>query len=77
MKVQPRDDLAILLGVYSGSPAPAGQDNTSGTSFVLDQGVFVIGEVQYSINAGEKATGLPGTYKLGAWYNSNAFPDQR
>jgi porin len=77
LKVQPRDDLAMLLGVYSGSPAPDGQDNTSGTSFVVDQGVFIIGEVQYSINTGEKATGLAGTYKLGAWYNSNAFPDQR
>lgn len=77
LKVQPRDDLAILLGVYSGSPASAGQDDASGTAFVLDQGVFVIGEVQYSINAGDNSAGLPGTYKLGAWYNSNAFPDQR
>nr|WP_294554914.1 carbohydrate porin [uncultured Rhodopila sp.] len=82
LKVQPRDDLAILVGVYSGSPAPDGQNdpqlrNASGTSFVLDQGVFVIGEVQYAINAGDKAAGLPGAYKLGAWYNSNAFPDQR
>nr|WP_294516390.1 carbohydrate porin [uncultured Rhodopila sp.] len=82
IKMQPRDDLAMLLGVYSGSPAPAGQGdpqvrNASGTSFVLNQGVFVIGEVQYAINTGDQAAGLPGTYKLGAWYNSNAFPDQR
>ncbi len=77
LKLLPRDDLTLLLGVYSGSPARDGQYNTSGTSFVLDQGVFVIGEVQYSINTGETPAGLPGTYKLGAWYNSNAFPDQR
>ena len=77
LKLQPREDLTLLLGVYSGSPARAGQDNTSGTSFVLDQGVFVIGEVQYAINTGVTAAGAPGTYKLGAWYNSNAFPDQR
>lgn len=82
LKLQPREDLAILLGVYSGNPAPVGQNdpqirNASGTSFVLDQGVFVIGEVQYSINTGDREAGLPGTYKLGAWYNSNAFPDQR
>jgi porin len=82
VKAQPREDLAFLLGVYSGSPAPAGEGdpqlrNRSGTSFVLDRGVFVIGEVQYSINSGEEAAGLPGTYKLGAWYNSNAFADQR
>ena len=52
LKVQPREDLAFLLGVYSGNPAPAGEGdpqlrNNSGTSFVLDEGVFVIGEVQY------------------------------
>ena len=82
LKVQPREDLAFLLGVYSGNPAPAGEGdpqlrNDSGTSFVLDEGVFVIGEVQSSINGGAGVAGLPGTYKLGAWYNSNQFADQR
>ena len=28
-------------------------------------------------NQGENAAGLPGTYKLGAWYNSLNFADQR
>lgn len=82
VKLQPRDDLAVLVGVYSGNPAPVGEGdpqlrNHSGTSFVLDEGVFVIGEVQYALNGGEQDTGLPGTYKLGAWYNSNQFADQR
>jgi porin len=82
LKAQPREDLAFLLGVYSGNPAPVGEGNPqlrnhSGTSFVLDEGVFVIGEVQYLLNGGEDAAGLPGTYKLGAWYNSNQFADQR
>ncbi|MGC4106887.1 MAG: carbohydrate porin [Thermomicrobiales bacterium] len=82
VKAQPRDDLAFLLGVYSGNPAPTGEGdpqklNRSGTSFVLDEGVFVIGEVQYALNGGENASGLPGTYKLGTRYNSNQFADQR
>ena len=82
LKVRPRDDLAFLLGIFNGDPAPAGTGDPqardpSGTSFVLDQGVFVIGELQYSLNGGEDAAGLPGTYKLGAWYNSNQFADQR
>lgn len=82
LKVQPREDLALLLGVYNGDPAPVGPGNPqlrdhAGTSFVLNQGVFVIGEVQYSINGEENAAGPPGTYKLGAWYNSNQFADQR
>ncbi len=73
LKVQPSDDLALLVGLYNGDP----DDNGSGTSFRVDKGAFLIGEVQYSINGSESDTGLPGTYKLGAWYNSNSFPDQR
>ncbi|MBS0643414.1 MAG: carbohydrate porin [Proteobacteria bacterium] len=82
LKAQPLDELTFLLGIYSGSPAPRGDGdpqllNHSGTSFVLNQGVFVIGEAQYSLNGKEEDTGLPGTYKVGFWYNSNQFQDQR
>lgn len=82
LKVQASQDLALLFGVFSGDTAPAGtgdpqRRNASGTSFVLNRGVFVIGEVQYSLELGSAGAGLPGTYKIGAWYNSNAFPDQR
>jgi porin len=82
VKAQPREDMTMLLGIYSGNPAPNGLGdpqlrNHSGTSFVLNEGVFVIGEVQYALNSGENTAGLPGTYKAGFWYNSNQFPDQR
>lgn len=73
VKVSPSDPWSVLTGVYSGDP----DDNGSGTSFSLNKGVFVISELQYQINAGEKATGRPGTYKFGGWYNSNKFADQR
>lgn len=73
VKVQPTDDLALLVGLYNGDP----DDNGSGTSFRVDKGAFLIGELQYSLNSSETDTGLPGTYKVGAWYNSNSFPDQR
>jgi len=78
----PRDDLALLLGVFNGNPAGPGrgfpQDrDASGTAFRLNDGVFAIAEVQYSSNTGEGATGLPGTYKAGAWFNSQNFADQR
>jgi porin len=82
VKLQPRDDFSVLVGVYNGNPAGPGTGDPqlrdpSGTSFVLDGGVFAIAELQYSRNAGKDAAGLPGTYKLGAWYNSNSFADQR
>lgn len=66
-----------LLGVFNGNPAPGIGNpqiiDKSGTNFPLNGGVLVIGEVQHSINQGGT---LPGTYKIGAWYNSNAFPNQ-
>jgi porin len=81
LRVQPTDALTALLGVFNGSPAGLGSGDPqlrdpSGTNFSLNSGVFVIGEVQQAVNQGDGTTGLPGTYKLGAWYNSNAFPDQ-
>lgn len=73
LKLLPSEQVSILAGVYNGDPS----DNRAGTSFRLNKGVFAIGEVQYAINGGEDATGLPGVYKIGAWYNSNSFADQR
>jgi porin len=81
LRVQPTDSLTVLLGVFNGSPAGLGSGdpqlrNPSGTDFNMNSGVFVIGEVHYAINQEDGAKGLPGTYKLGAWYNSNAFPNE-
>ena len=81
LRVTPNDQFAALLGVFNGSPAGLRDGdpqrlNPSGTNFDLNSGVFVIGEVQYQLNPGENAPGLPGTYKLGAWYNSNASDNQ-
>lgn len=81
LRVRPRDDTTVLLAVFNGSPAPPGFNdpqlrNAHGTSFRLNDGVFALGEVQYAINGGDAATGLPGTYKLGGWYNSRAFTNQ-
>ena len=73
LKGQPTDELTLLAAVFNGNPA----DNGSGTSFRVNKGVFAITEAQYAINGGDHAVGLPGTYKIGAWYNSNAFADQR
>ena len=78
----PRDDLAVLLAVFNGDPTGPGSGfpqsrDASGTDFRTSDGAFIIGEVQYTINGGNKAPGLPGTYKLGAWYNTDNFLDQR
>ncbi len=61
----------------------------SGTAFNLGTGALAIAEIQYVINqpspgqidrdsgSGGRSGGLPGVYKLGAWFDSGAFPDQR
>ena len=81
VRYAPREDTTLLLGVFNGDPSGPGpgtaqERNPSGTAFRVRDGVFVIGEAQYQINGGG-ASGLPGTYKLGAWYNSQPFADQR
>ncbi|MCP3705793.1 carbohydrate porin [Paraburkholderia sp. CNPSo 3274] len=76
--------LTALAGVFSGDPLGNDPNNLSGTNFNLHNGTLWIGELQYAINQpseGELVSadnhGLPGTYKLGFWYNNNSFADQR
>jgi porin len=57
-----------------------------GGAFNLNTGALWIAELQYAVNQPalgdmvspeHPVSGLPGTYKLGFWYDSGAFPDQR
>ncbi len=82
VKYVARDDLTLLAAVFNGDPAGRGDGfpqsrDPSGTAFRLRDGVFIIAEAQYGINQGDGASGLPGTYKVGAWYNTQNFADQR
>jgi porin len=76
--------LTALAGVYDGDPLGNNPDNLHGTNFNLHNGTLFIGELQYAINqpsdgemVGANSNKLPGTYKLGVWYNNNRFDDQR
>jgi porin len=81
--------LTALAGVFDGNPAPGEGDpqrlNGSGTNFNLHNGALYIGELQYAVNqpsdgateSGKANAGLPGTYKIGVWYNNERFADQR
>ena len=87
VRAKPSDTVTVLAGVFDGNPAPGLGDpqklNAHGTNFGLGNGVLFIGEVQYALNpppanpADAASAGLPGTYKLGFWYNTNHFDDQR
>ena len=81
LAVKATDNLTVLAAVLSGNPAGAGCDgdpqacNRYGLDFKMTGGALGIGELQYAINQDKKAAGLPGVYKLGAWYANTDFPD--
>ncbi len=88
LRYRPIDSINVLLGVFNGSPTSnnAGdpqKQNSSGTSFPLGGGRLIMAEVQYAYPAlgsmvypGESAP-LARTYRLGAWYDTESFADQR
>ena len=91
LKARPIESVNLLLGVFNGSPVhnnsfDAGdpqKQNASGTSFPLNGGALIITELQYSYPS-LGSLGYPGqaqplghTYRIGAWYDTETFYDQR
>lgn len=81
VKVAPTDELTLLAAAFNGDPAGPGtgdpqRRDPSGTAFRLSDGVMGVFEAQYAVNQSKDAPGLPATYKLGVWYNSQRFADQ-
>lgn len=66
------DALSFQAGLYNGDPAGENGVNRHNLGFPLDAGAFAIGELIY-----DNKSGLPGQYKVGAWYNSLDFADLR
>ena len=78
---QATDNITLVGAVFNGDPAPPGLSDPQlrdkgGIAFRLNDHVLAFSEIWYSINQGGGAAGLPGTYKLGAWYDSGHFSDQ-
>ncbi len=88
VRYRPLNAVAILAGIYNGSPSPSTDGdpqtvNASGARFPTGNHRLVFAELQYTYPAlgalvfpGEGAP-LGHTYKLGAWYDSQSFADQR
>ncbi len=83
---KPINPVTILAGVFNGSPASNDGTDTdpAGTSFPLDGGILAFAEVQYTYPAigsmvypGEGGAPLGRTYRLGVWYDTENFNDQR
>jgi porin len=82
VKVNPTPQLGVLAAVFSGDPAgrdcfdDAQRCNAHGTTFSLTGGALWLGEMQYRVNQGKQAIGLPGVYKVGGWYATADYADQ-
>jgi porin len=88
LKYRPANPVNLLLGVFSGSPAPNSQgdpqqSDARGLSFPVDRGVLVIAEAQFTYPAvgsmvyPGKGAPLGHTWRIGAYYDSESFADQR
>jgi porin len=71
-------NATILAGVFDDNPGGGafGDDaqflDRNGAKFNLNTGALFIAELQYTATPAS----LPGTYKLGFWYDTGFFPDQ-
>ena len=78
-RFDPSDELTVFVGLFNGNPtgAPFSSNDPqsfdpSGTTFRTNDGALAMFEARY--NPGN--TDDNGTYRLGAWFNSERFPDQ-
>lgn len=74
VQVAMKPDPAWTLqgAVFNGNPLGSGS-NWNGLAFPLGDGVFAIAEVAYAFTPAAGSDLLPGTYKVGGWYNSESF----
>jgi porin len=82
------DSFTLLAGVFNGSPSPTNVGDPQladpyGVSFPLNGGVLAIAELQFqypgsgTLAKADEDEPLARTYKIGVWYDSESFPDQR
>ncbi len=76
VRAKPADCFSATAGIYYSDPA---RDlvNTAGADFGFGgsgTGSLTLAEVAYLHHQTEGSTGLPGTYRVGGYYDSNLFP---
>jgi porin len=78
VQYQPTDKITLAGAAFTADPAPSGSGDPQlrdrgGIGFRLNDHILVVTELWYALNQQETASGLPGTYKLGAWFASGQF----
>ena len=69
------DALSIQAGIFEGNVGDPATENKHGLDWNLNEGVLALTEVAYKINSAKESQGLPGVYKLGAFFHSSATDD--
>lgn len=82
LKVDPIQNVSLLLAVLNGDPAGPGPGdeqlrNRYGLNFRVSDPAFIIGEAQFRHNHGKEDTGLATALKFGGWGHLGQFNDQR
>ncbi len=83
LRVAPTSDLTLSAAFFNGNPAPSGPGNpqvrnSSGTNFLIGEGGFMpIVELAYSFDEQPISSTPLSDVKVGAWYHTGEFPDQR
>src|ERR1700730_12596977 len=83
LRVAPTSDLTLSAAFFNGNPAPSGPGNpqvrnSSGANFLIGEGGFMpIAELAYSFDEQPISSTPLSDVKVGAWYHTGEFPDQR
>ena len=84
LRLHPSQSVTLLAGAFADNPSGASffgnaqRVDASGTNFSLAGGVLWIAELQYARGGGtDEGASLPGTYRVGLWYDSGAFPSRQ
>lgn len=82
IKLDPNANVSLLAALYNGDPAGPGTGdpqtrNRFGLNFRLQDSPLLITEGQVRVNQDKGASGLAGSYKLGAFSHFGSFNDQR
>ena len=72
--VQPTPWFSISTGAFYSDPT-LNQLTANGTEFGINssEGYFLVTEATFLVHAENKAPGMPGRYRLGAYYDSNQY----
>ena len=83
VRTQPIENTYLMAGVFSGDASGGNGSNqlanpVTPAQWSFSGGALLLAEAGYTPNQAKGSQGLPGTYKVGAWFHtSDRFGDQR